>query len=421
MRLLIVGAGVSGRAAYRLGRARGMAMLVYDQEPDALAGLAEEGAETVSGEWQTELVSNLDAAVVSPGVPEHARPIADLMASHVPVWSELEFASRYVEVPLVAVTGTNGKTTTTLLIADMLARSGRKAVAAGNIGTALSDVVDEPWDVIVVEASSFQLRFIDTFHPEVAVVLNAAEDHLDWHQSVTAYREAKSRILENQTAADVVIYDADDPGAREIAETATSRRVGIRVETVVAADELVLGDVRVKLGDLSVADDAYLLDFAAAAEAAAGVGATPDGISEALAAFRPQKHRRSIVARTDGVLWVDDSKATNPHAAVASIDAYPSVVLIAGGRNKGLDLTGILEHSHLRAVVALGEAQDEIMAGAIVPVHPASDMAAAVDIAAGLAEPGDTVLLAPACASFDMFTSYAERGEAFARAVLGDR
>ena len=423
MSVLVVGAGISGHGAARLARRRGMEAVVYDRDPGALSDLAEEGFRTRGGEWTTDALQGAELVVLSPGVAEHSSPVQDAIAAGLDVWSELEFASRHTDLPIVAVTGTNGKTTTTTLVSDMLTRSGQKAATAGNIGTALSHVVDEPWEVLVVEASSFQLRFIESFRPNIAVVLNVAEDHLDWHRSIAAYRESKARICENQRDDDLLVFGADDQGATLIASRARARTRPVsgrhfpKEGAGVEEGHLHLGDLALPIGVLAVSDPAYLVDLAAAGVAALEAGADLAAVETALLAFRPGAHRRAVVGEWQGILWVDDSKATNPHAAIASIRSFPSVVLLAGGRNKGLDLTGMVRQPNLKAVVALGEARDEIVEAALVQSVAADSIEEAVALAFGLADPGDTVLLAPGCASFDMFASYAARGEAFGSAV----
>lgn len=421
MRTLVVGAAVSGRAALRLLEGDGHEVVVYDADPTAVAGLADDRC-VQGGEWDRSLLSGIELVVTSPGVPPHAPPLADSLAAGIPVWGELELASRHLSAPMLAVTATNGKTTITQMAAAMLAASGRRSAAVGNIGVPLSDAVGGDWDVLVVEASSFQLRFTESFHPAVAVLLNVAPDHLDWHGSFPAYLAAKARIHAGQGPGDLLIFDGDDEGARAAVASSTARR------WVVSGDRrppggsgpergrLWLADTAVDLTGVSSVDPIFLVDAAAAGTAAQALGATAEGIAEALRGFRPPDHRRQVVGTWDEVTWVDDSKATNPHAVIAAVRSYPSVILIAGGRNKGLDVASIAGEGHLRYVIGIGEAGPEI-AGAARAGSVAVDLAAAVALADRLARPGDTVLLAPGCASFDMFRSYAHRGEVFAAAV----
>ena len=423
MRTLVIGAGVSGRAAAGLARNLGDEVTVFDRNPVAVVDLA--GAyPTASGDWSTDLLARADRLVVSPGVPEHAPEIRDALAQAIPVLSEVELAASVVEAPMVAVTGTNGKTTVTGLIADMFIAAGRKAVATGNIGTAFADVAAEPWDVVVVEVSSFQLRFVEQFHPRVAVLLNIAEDHLDWHGTLAAYAAAKANIFRNQDAGDLLIYDIDDPGAAAAVAGAPSRLLPVSGSRVPpggagpAGLELVMmAEGSVELGRFR--DPSFVVDLAAAASAALELDVGLDSIARVVAGFQPGPHRRKEVGRWAGVSWVDDSKATNPHAALAATAAYPSVVLIAGGRNKGLDLAPLARAETVKHVVAIGEARSELVAAVADPRHvtAAASIVDAVAAAAAVARDGDTVLLAPACASFDMFDSYAARGDAFAQAV----
>jgi UDP-N-acetylmuramoylalanine--D-glutamate ligase len=421
MRVLVVGSAVSGRAALRLLQSRGHEVVVYDRDPDGGADLA---AETHRGEWNPALLGTVELIVPSPGVPEHGPPIADALRAGIPVWSELELAARHLDVPLVAVTGTNGKTTVTRVAADMLAASGKRVAAVGNIGDPLCDAVGEEWDVLVVEASSFQLRFIDTFHARVAVLLNVAPDHLDWHGGFDAYLDAKARIHENQDPGDVIVFDADDAGATRAVAGAASRPVPVSGNrrplggSGPESGKLWMGSASVDVEALGVADPAYLVDLAAAGVAALEMGAEPEAVVRTAEAFRPGKHRRDPVGEWSGVTWVNDSKATNPHAAVASIRAYPSVVLIAGGRNKALDVAAIAREPSVRYVIGLGEEGPAVVAAA-VEGELAGDMAEAVAVADRVARQGDTVLLAPGCASFDMYGSYGERGDHFAELVRG--
>lgn len=423
MTTLVLGAGVSGLGVAHLLRRLERPFEVYDER--AAGEIA--GVSVTTGPWDPAMLIGIDRVVASPGFAETSAPIVDALREGIPVQSELDLAASFVTAPVVAVTGTNGKTTTTELIDAMLRRSGLRSAAAGNIGTALSDLAeahpDEPLDVVVVEASSFQLRFTEVLHPAVAVVLGIDADHLDWHGSAEAYVAAKARLVERQEPADVVVHDADDPEASAIAAASAARPVPVsgsrRPEGGAGpeAGQLVVGPVSVPLADLAVSDAAYLTDLAAAGAAALEAGAGADGVEGALRAFRPGAHRREVVGRAGGITWVDDSKATNPHAALAAIAAFPRVVLVAGGRNKGLDLAPLVEAPTVTAVLAVGEAAAELVAVDPRRVEAVGDVASAVARAAEIARPGDTVLLAPGCASFDQFPSYAARGDAFAAAV----
>lgn len=426
-RTLVLGAAVSGASAARLARRIGHAVTIYDERPDALAGLIGEGFGVISGAWDVVDLTGVDLVVTSPGIPDRARPIVDTLEARVPLWSEIEFAWRQLPATtsVAAITGTNGKTTVTGLIADMLKAAGVAVRAVGNIGTPLADVVTEDMEVAVIEVSSFQLHYSDAFRPDVAVVTNVAPDHLDWHGTFERYLEAKSRIVANQRVNDVLVYCSDDEGASRIAERAPGRTVAVTTNTVSAdgygvdkqARTLQLGTWAIPLDRLQVTDGVFLVDLALAAAAATQLGADQESISAVAERFEPSAHRRTLVAERDGVRFVDDSKATNPHAALAAIRDHTSVVLIAGGLAKGLDIGPLATEGNVRRVVAIGEsAQDLVRAGGD-HVVVASSMEEAVALAASVAEAGDVVLLAPGCASFDMFESYGHRGDAFAEAV----
>ncbi len=415
MRVLVLGGLVSGRAATRLARRLGYDVALYDRDPTAVADVAGR-VDVMTGEWDPTALEGADLIVTSPGIPESAAPIRDALAGPAPLISELEFAARHTASPYVAITGTNGKTTVTETTAAMLDAGGVSSVAAGNVGVAFSDVALETLGCVAVEASSFQLRFIDTFHPAAAAILNIAPDHLDWHGGFDAYAGAKARIYENQEPGDILVYGADDEAAVMAALGAPGRRIpvsGIRRPAAgngPVGDRLVVGEHDYPRPDV---DAVWLFDLAVSATLANAMGASPDGIAEVLAHFEPGLHRRTIVARSGGVTWVNDSKATNPHAAVAAAGTYDSVVLIAGGRNKGLDLAPLAAVPTVRHIVALGEAAEELAAAGGDRVTVVEDLRTAVAVSAEMAAPGDTVLLAPGCASFDMFDSYAQRGEVF--------
>lgn len=420
MRTLVLGAGVSGRAAARLATRLGHRVVVYDQAP--VSDLPE--VAVITGEWDRLALAGIDLVVASPGFGERSAPLTDAWESGIEVISEVEFAWREMTAPTVAVTGTNGKTTVTAMIADMLTASGLRAPALGNIGTPASDWTTEPLDVLVLEMSSFQLRLVDRFHCAVAVVTNVAEDHLDWHGSVAGYREAKARIVANQTAADMVIYDALDPGAAAVAARSAGAKVGVSVDgsaaVGVVGDSLVWDGLTVPLSALTVDDPIYHVDMALAGSAALALGADPGAVDGVVRSFAPGEHRRRVVFEAGGVRWVDDSKATNPHAALASIRSFDSVVLIAGGLAKGLDVSPLATAPGVKVVIAIGESAPVLLAAAGPRGRPAGSMSEAVEIARELAEPGDVVLLAPGCASYDMFESYGQRGHVFAAAARSE-
>ena len=430
-RALVVGLGRSGQAVARHLLVRGYSVASVDDAPgdEARAAAGALGillVERPTTEALANLVVRADVVVPSPGVPA-SHPVYGLAkAAGVPVRGEVELASRWSICPLVAVTGTNGKTTVTSLIAEMLTASGIAAIAAGNIGLPLSDAVaNEDLKVVVAEVSSFQLAFAESFRPVVAVWLNVAPDHLDWHGDTDAYVAAKARIWAKQGGNDVAVVNADDPVVMAQAASAPSRLVTFGLDA--PADYTVAsGWLRGPTGPiLEVAALARSLphdvsNALAAAAAALEAGATVEGVRTALAGFAPLPHRLTLVAYAGGVRWYDDSKATNPHAAVAAVRGFESVVLLAGGRNKGLDLGELaVVADRVRAVVAMGEAAPEVAAAFAgrVPVRTADSMAAAVTAAAEAAQPGDVVLLSPGCASFDWYRSYAERGDDFAAAV----
>ena len=432
-RALVVGLGVSGASVARALAERGYDVSVVDDRPsDAVrarrADLAPLGVDVVTKPDASSLaglVHGADLVVPSPGVPPRHPVFAIARERGVPLVGEVELAARWTTKPLVAITGTNGKTSVTGLVTDMLVASGVGAVAAGNIGVPLADAAEGPAELLVVEVSSFQLELTDEFHPSVAVWLNLAPDHLDWHDDLESYARAKARIWARQGGDDTAVVNADDADVMRWAATAPSRAV-----TFGFGD----ADYRVDGGVLRTADGTEIIDVAslprslphditnalASSAAALAAGADLDGVRAALRDWRGFPHRVALVGDAGGVQWYDDSKATNPHAALAALRGFGSVVLIAGGRNKDLDLSALAQAAdRVRAVVAIGEAAPDVekaFAG-LRPVTVASSMDDAVGAAAAFAEPGDAVLLSPGCASFDWYRSYGERGDDFQRAV----
>jgi UDP-N-acetylmuramoylalanine--D-glutamate ligase len=439
-RVLMLGLAKTGEETAAVLRREGVEVTVVEEHPSgaeyaARADVARATGVTVHegppGSGWDAFVAEFALVVPSPGVqPDHPALVA-AHALRVPVRSEIELAAERISVPMVAVTGTNGKTTVTGLITAMLQASGRRAIAAGNIGTPLIHYAgsgrntEADVDVVVAEVSSFQLEFTAHFHPRVAVLLAVAEDHLDWHGSFRAYIEAKARIFASQRADDVLVYDADDAVASALAVRASSRTVAVSL------DSARIGAARVVEGRLLDAQGGVLADVAslpraqphdlsnslAAACAALEAGATRAGVRDALASFLTLPHRVALVGEARGVKYYDDSKATNPHATLHALAGFESVVLLAGGRNKELDL-GVLtkEIDRVRAVVAFGEAAPEVekvFAGTRLVVR-ADSMRDVVRAAAEHAQPGDVVLLSPACASWDWYAGgYEARGDDF--------
>ena len=419
-RLLVLGAGISGMAAAHLAERLGMAVTIYDESAAAPPAT---GHGLATGDWDPILLEGIDLVVASPGFSERSRPVVDTLERGLPIWSEIEFAYRHLDAPVVAITGTNGKTSVTEATAAMLDASGRNAPAAGNIGAPLSDFTDRTYDALVVEVSSFQLRFTEQFHPVVAAITNVAVDHLDWHGSTYSYRDAKTRVYANQTATDLLVYDIDDEGAADLAARAPSELFPVsgtrRPEGGggVEGGTLRVGDVAVDVTDLTSDDPIHLVNLACAAALALRVGATPEGVAKGAISYRPGAHRRSVIAEKNDITWVDDSKATNPHAALASIRAHGPVILIAGGLAKGVDLTPLAAEENVRMIVGIGEAGPDLVAAAGDRGRLAGTLEIAVEVAARAALPGDTVLLAPGCASFDQFASYGARGDRFRELV----
>ncbi|HVB06689.1 MAG TPA: UDP-N-acetylmuramoyl-L-alanine--D-glutamate ligase [Acidimicrobiales bacterium] len=431
-RALVVGFARTGRSvAVALAR-RGCAVTAVDDAGGAeMAAVAEVlGVAFVAAPDEgtlAGLVAEAEQVVVSPGVPP-SHPIYRL-ATAPKLVAEIELAFSLTELPVVAVTGTNGKTTVTELVTEMLVASGRRALAAGNIGLPLIEAIDdERAELLVAEVSSFQLKYTATFAPTVATYLNLAEDHLDWHPTMEDYAASKARIFACQGADDVAVVNAEDPAVLAAAAGARSRRVTFGAG----------GDYEESAGFLVGPGGERLLPAAAlprrlphdvanalaALATARAAGASPEGCRAALEGWHHPPHRVEFVAERGGVAYYDDSKATTPSAVVAALAGFEHVVLIAGGKNKGLDLgvipraLGARRDSTLRAVVAIGEAAGEVAAAfSGLPLRRAATMAEAIGAAGELARPGDVVLLSPGCTSFDWYASYAARGEDFQNQV----
>jgi UDP-N-acetylmuramoylalanine--D-glutamate ligase len=435
-RVVVVGAARSGIAAARLLVSRGARVVLTDVRASIDGGAALEGAGIVLelGGHRQETLAQSDLIVLSPGVSPSHPLLAQPRSAGIPIIGELELAWRWFQGPVVAITGTKGKSTTTTLIGRMLRAGGLHALVGGNLGPAASLQVGDtsPGAIHVVEASSFQLETIDRFRPDVAVFLNFSPDHLDRHASVEEYASAKARIFENQQPEDVAVINAEDPAVGRLAGRTRARRRPFAVGSVPAGGVGVEGDwivagrrgerALIPLAAVRLPGRHLLADVVAAAAVADTYGVGADAMTRAVETFGGLEHALETVARIGGVRFVNDSKATNVEASRMAIEAFESgVVAILGGRFKGGDIGTLAAPlaAHGRAVVAFGESRALFREALreVIEVIEAGSLEEAVQRAWRLAQPDGVVLLAPACASFDMFRDYAERGRAFKQEV----
>jgi len=459
VRAAVAGFGVSGAAAVDNLLFLGASVTALDERvTDAeRAGLLESlGADLRLGPGSTAtLPEDVDVLVTSPGWRPDAPLLAQARARGVPVWGEVELAWRLRDpehaAPWLAVTGTNGKTTTVQMLEAILRAAGLRTAAVGNVGRPVLEAVmdPEPYDVLAVELSSFQLHYAFSVSCESAAVLNVAEDHLDWYASMADYAADKGRIYERVERA--CVYNVADPeterlvreadvveGARAIGFTLGTPGVGmLGVVEEVLADRAFVAERETSAAELcTIADLAspaphVVANALAAAALARSHGVAPAAVRDGLRSFTPDGHRIALVAEREGIAWIDDSKATNPHAAQSSLQAYDPVVWVAGGLAKGATFDTLVQavRTRLRGVVLIG-ADRQVIADSLARHAPdvpvivcapgetgADVMDRVVEAASGLARPGDTVLLAPGCASMDMFDHYGARGDAFAAAV----
>jgi UDP-N-acetylmuramoylalanine--D-glutamate ligase len=440
--VLIIGVGRSGMATAEVLRARGVAVVAYDdKEPAELEAargrLAQIGVPLIGRGELEEAARTATAAVLSPGVPLTNPAVLQVQRLDVPVYAEIEVAYRLSAAPIIAVTGSKGKSTTTALIGHILRRAGFGVHVGGNIGDPLirETVAAKPGEWVVAEVSSFQLEAIREFAPRISVLLNVTADHLDRYPSMEEYAEAKYRIFANQGPGDSFVGNADDPwcailraGPRSVpCETHWFSSAGADFAEVVLEDGAIVRRgaggrrraVLSKPGDLRLRGAHNAANAMAAALAATLAGVGVEAVRSGLRSFEPLAHRLAPVVDAGGIRWIDDSKATNPDAVVKALASFDEpVVLIAGGKGKNTDFAALGEaaSARARAVVLIGDAAEAIGAHlAGVPVTYAPTMEAAVAAAARAAQPGDVVLLSPGCASFDMFESAEQRGDIFAQ------
>ncbi len=437
----VVGLARSGVAAARLIRRVGGRVLASDSGDSAALsaearGLERDGCQLWIGGHPDQAFAGAELVVVSPGVPLTLPALARVRARGIPIVGEFELAWRAMEADVIAITGTNGKTTTTALVGELLRAQARPVLVGGNIGTPLSEqALDFPADgIAVAEVSSFQLESTALFRPRVAAVLNITPDHLDRHGTLDRYVEAKARILANQTEADCAVFNADDPGAAALAARArgtvlwSSRlrrdRPGVFVEGGWVTARLHGHVERIgPVGEISLRGQHNVDNVLAATACVLWTGMAPEAIRRGIAAFRGVAHRIEHVADAGGVSYYNDSKGTNVDSTIKALESFTEpVVLIAGGKGKGQDFgpLGEAARGRVRHAVLIGVDRGQLRGplervGAVV--EEARSMEAAVRAACDTARPGDVVLLSPACASFDMFQNFEHRGDVFKAAV----
>ena len=438
-RVLVVGLARTGVATALFCAARGANVTATDARTEneigeAIAPLRTAGVSLELDGHRENTFLEQDLIVPSPGVPADAPLLQAARAKGVAVWSEVELAGRFLEGRLIGITGSNGKTTTTSLIEHILKGAGFSTILAGNIGTPLISRVEQTTDdtIAMAELSSFQLELIETFRPNISVFLNLTPDHLDRHHTLEEYGRAKARIFENQTEADSAVLNADDPATTSLAPTKPqvfwfSRRQRVVQGAFVRENEIIFRnggeeEVVLSLQEIPLPGAHNVENVLAAVAATRLAGAEPMAIAKGVRSFAGVEHRLEFVAEVGGVRYYNDSKATNVDATLKALDAFPGRILIVlGGKDKGSDYTVLQRSLREKAILALliGAAAEKIekqITGSVA-IERAGTIERAVEIASHAARPGDVVLLAPACASFDQFQNYEHRGRVFKELV----
>jgi UDP-N-acetylmuramoylalanine--D-glutamate ligase len=436
-RVMVVGLGVSGAAAARFLATRGANLVMTDRRVDVERGKLPAGAFKLGAE-EASWLDGIDLVVTSPGVARDSVLLRAAAERRIPVIGEIELASRFLDAPIAAVTGTNGKSTVVVLLGEILKASGRRTFVGGNLGTPLTDAVEGKWDVAVVEVSSFQLESIEKFRPKAGVHLNLSDDHFDRYKDLADYGSAKARLFENQDASDYAILNRDDPNVWRLAQSVRARVIGFghargepgawiwfdeQSNALVFDfnfDKALRG--RISLKGFRLRGRHNISNAMAASAAALALGVTAGEIERALAAFHGLPHRIEVVHEHGGVTYIDDSKGTNVGAVVEAIDALAApIILIAGGLDKGGDYAPLRRPLEEKVKLAIfnGAARDQMAAAleGATKIESVATLAEAVEYAARAARPGDTVLLSPACSSFDQFKDYAERGNVYKELV----
>jgi UDP-N-acetylmuramoylalanine--D-glutamate ligase len=448
-RVTVMGLARSGVAACRLLQAAGARVTVADRKESSelaavLGGIDRDHVGVTVGARYESSLDEADLVVISPGVPYRLAPLEAVRRRGVKVISELELASQFFRSPLLAITGTNGKSTTVTLIGKFLAESGKRAFVGGNLGTALSEAAVEdlragqagkpsPFDYLVVEVSSFQLETIDRFHPWIAALLNVTVDHQDRYESLDEYIAAKQRIFENQTASDYALFNLDDGRVAALRHRVTGKRLGFTTMSTLGGDlsgGTYLEDDRIvttvtgvrqeicRRSEIRIIGKHNVENVMAAATYGLLCGCPLDVIRRVIATFPGLEHALEIVRERRGVRFVNDSKGTNVDATLKALESIDQPIwLIAGGRDKGGDFSRLAQAVSRRVtrVILIGEAAPLLRQAweGVATLTEAATLREAVDCAAQGASPGDVVLLSPACASFDMFADYQDRGRQF--------
>jgi UDP-N-acetylmuramoylalanine--D-glutamate ligase len=440
-RVLVVGLARTGVATALFCASRGAVVTATESRTEAELGIAIDilraaGVILEPGGHQEKTFLEQDLIVPSPGVPADSAPLRAARAKDIPIWSEIELAYRFLRGRLIGITGSNGKTTTTSLVDHILKEAAFPTILAGNIGTPLISLVERTSidTITVAELSSFQLELIAAFRPDISLFLNLTPDHLDRHHTMESYGAAKARVFENQTEDDAAILNADDPATTPHAPTRprlfwSSRKQRVAQGAFLRGNEIVFRrdgqeEAILKQEEIPLVGAHNLENVLAAVVACRLVGVDAAVIAKGVRSFPGVEHRLEFVAEIGGVRYYNDSKATNVDATLKALDAFPARILaILGGKDKGSDYTALQQPLREKAILALliGAAAEKIesqITGAVA-IERAKTLERAVEIASHTAQPGDVVLLAPACASFDQFQNYEHRGRVFKELVRG--
>lgn len=432
--IVVLGAARSGLAVAKLLQTKQANVFVSDQaeeenKQEEMRILQNQNIDYEFGH-HSERIFDSDMVVLSPGIPSHSSVVQKIFSKDIPVFSELEIASWYCTSPIIAITGSNGKTTTTTLLGEMLRSETPQSIVAGNIGSAFSDFVFESdesnWAAL--EVSSFQLETIDTFHPRVVVILNLAPNHLDWYDSYNDYINAKLLILKNVQADDYLIYNADDLLLTERVQNCPAIKRTFSIKNTDASIFMDKNEIIVNADNLMKTDQIRLngnhnyQNAMAACLAAQIAGIDDQNIIRVLKEFKGVEHRLEFVTDINGIHFINDTKATTIEALAVALTSFQTpIILIAGGKDKGSDYSKLsnLIAENTREVILIGSAQEKMFMAweKIVSIHKSETLEDAVELAYNLAKPTENVLLSPACSSFDMFKDFEDRGEKFKEIV----